>query len=146
MPAVRRLTAPRTRTAAITPKLRMAVARNTSTAIIRVEPLANNASKKPESMSDPEIDQPVHDEIADHHPGAGDRQRLLGDGLVPDAGVELRRHDLDHGEDADRQRGQDQGGGARLGGEGADLAAHLEALANDGRQVLQDLAEIAAGG
>ncbi len=33
-----------------------------------------------------------------------------------------------------------------FGGQRADLAAHLEALANDGRQVLQDLAEIAAGG
>src|SRR5882724_10815229 len=97
MPAVRRLTAPRTRTAAITPKVKIAVARNTSTASIRAEPSANTPPRISEIASialDPEVDQPVHDEVAHPHPAAGDRKRLLGDVLVPDARIELRRHEL----------------------------------------------------
>src|ERR1700722_6854372 len=153
MPAARRLTAPRTRTAAITPKVKIAVARNTSTASISAEPSANTPAtiSEAESMarilkrSDLEVDQPVHDEVADHHPAAGERQRLLGDVLGPDARVEFRRHDLNHREDGDRQRREDQRGSARFRGQRANLAAHLESLANDGRQVLENLAEIAAG-
>src|SRR5262249_61053856 len=48
--------------------------------------------------SDPEIDQPVHDEVADPHPKARHRQRLLGDVLVPDAGVKFGRDELNDAE------------------------------------------------
>src|SRR5579872_1333266 len=105
MPAARRLTAPRTRTAAITPKAVIAVARNTSRASIMAEESAktppNTSKTDPIARilgsgpgSDLEIDQTVHDEISDHHPAAGHRQSLLGHRLVPDAGVEIRRHEL----------------------------------------------------
>ena len=76
---------------------------------------------------------------------AGRDQRLLGERDVPDAGVEIRRHELDDQEHHDRQRRQDQRGGAAFRRQRADLAPHLEALADHAGQIFQNLAEIAAG-
>ena len=76
---------------------------------------------------------------------AGRDQRLLGERDVPDAGVEIRRHELDDQEHHDRQRRQDQRGGAAFRRQRADLAPHLEALPDHAGEVIEDLAEIAAG-
>src|SRR5215831_3600396 len=127
----------------MTPKVGTAVAWNTISANMMVE-LSPNTSKSRSAISDPEIDHLEHDEIADAHPGAGDRERGLGDVLVPDAGVEIGRHHLDDEKHGDRQRGQDQRGGAAFRRQRTDLAPHLEALTNDAGEVLQDFAEIAA--
>src|SRR5579885_1705976 len=64
------------------------------------------------SSLDPEIHQTPHDQVAHPHPDAGEHQRDLGHVLVPDAAVEVRHQQVDGGEQGDRQRGEDERGGA----------------------------------
>src|SRR6185369_3156923 len=110
MRAVRRLTAPRARTNAMTAKATVPVARNTSSASIRLLLSRNVLLMNSASIaSDLEVDELVHDEVADTHPAAGEHQANLGELLIPDADVEVRRNEVDHGKHADRQRRQNEG-------------------------------------
>ena len=69
----------------------------------------------------------------------------LVSGIVPDRAVEVGHQPQNDEEHADRQRREDHRRGAAFGGERADFPPHLEALADDAGQVLQNLAQIAAG-
>src|SRR5271170_3426568 len=148
--AARRRTASRARTPIITANASVPVARKTS-AVSMVEALSPNrpnvadASMVDVLCLDLEVDHLEHDEIAEQHPAGGRAEQYFGQLLVPNGGVEFRRDELDDQKHADRQRRQDHGRGAALGGERVDLAPHLEALANDARKALEDFAEIAAG-
>src|SRR4051812_26505740 len=109
MPAARRLMAPRTRIIDMLQKENSAVGRNINTASKKPALSPNRPSmisaKLPMTL-DPEIYHPVHDEITDTHPCAGGCERHLGQFLMPDAAVEIRRDELDQTEDADRKRGE----------------------------------------
>ena len=76
----------------------------------------------------------------------GGEQQNLRQMLVPDRGVEIGRDDLNDDEHADRQRREDHRRSAAFGRQRADFAPHLETLPDDAGQVVQDFAEIAAGG
>src|SRR3569623_1926119 len=147
MRAVRRFIDPRTRASAISAKASVPDARKTSSMISMLFESLNDPAKLANIwlMSDPEIHHEVHDEIADAHPATGKPEADLGHALLPDAAVEIRLEEEHDEEHADRQRRQDQRRRAAFGGERFDLAAHLEALANDLGQVLEDFAKIAAG-
>src|SRR5215212_1658614 len=104
--AARRFTARRTCTSAITPNASAAADRNTNALTTRAEPsppavrlIRSNTA----SMSDPEVAHLVHDDIAEDHPHAGNAQPKLGEILIEDAGVEVRRDELEQEEDHDRQ-------------------------------------------
>src|SRR5262249_59119491 len=101
------LTAPGARIASMTPKVSRVVARKTIAASIMAELSLNMPAKMSERESigsDLEVHEPVHDEVADAHPGTSGPQDLLGEVLVPDAGIEVGRDDLDHEKYRDRQR------------------------------------------
>src|SRR3972149_8683890 len=137
MRAVRFLTAPRTRTNAITANAVVPVARNTSNAISMLASSRNilpNVSNRMSIALNLEIDHAEHDEVADAHPAGRQHQAELGQALIPDAGVEIRHQEIDHQEHADRQRRQNQRRGAAFGGPRTDLAAHLEALGDPDRE------------
>src|SRR5690242_17210246 len=106
MVAARRFTEPCTRITAITLKAKVPAAKNTSNATMVELPSAMNRSIAliSASRSDLEVDHAEHDQVADAHPTAGAGKRDLGQALVPDAGVEVRRDHLDHQEHQDRQR------------------------------------------
>src|SRR5580704_7036419 len=94
IPAARRLTAPRNCTAAMTPKAAIVAAKKT-TILTNKPALSFEIALKMLSMaSDLEIDHPEHQEIADPHPSRRSRQAHLGEIVLPDAGVEIRRYDL----------------------------------------------------
>ena len=76
---------------------------------------------------------------------AAEPSRILVSCSMPDRGVEIRRHDLNDDEHADRQRGENHCRGAAFGCQRADFSPHLEAQANDVRKVFENFAEIAAG-
>src|SRR5581483_5880081 len=96
------------RAVSMTPNVSTVVARNTSSASIMLELSPNTSSSRSViagmAGSDPEIHHAKHDQIADSHPAAGEHQGLLGDVLMPDAGVEIGRDKLDDEEHRDRQR------------------------------------------
>src|SRR3569833_2994484 len=106
MVAALRLTEPCTRTTAIRLNASVAAARNTSTPTMMPLSWLSSRSIAP-ITSDLEVDHFEHDEVADQHPRAGGAKPDLGEVLVPDAGVEFRRDDLDHQVHDDRQRRQD---------------------------------------
>src|SRR3989441_12101258 len=142
-PAARRRTPRRTRTVAMVPKATMADARKTSRLRIRLSPNTSSRRSKTASMrSDPEIHHAVHHEIADRHPQTRKPEPDLGDPLVPDAAVEIRRDHAEQKENGDRQPGQEKGGELPFGGERLDFSPHLEALADGRGQVLQNLAQV----
>src|SRR5688500_14178449 len=87
MPAARRLTAPRTRTADMAQNASGVVARKTNTAIRMAEwsPNISIAESSMRRASDLEIHQAIHDEVADRHPAGRAGQRHLGHVLVPHA-------------------------------------------------------------
>src|ERR1700730_4136793 len=140
IPAVRLRTAPRRRIAARMPNTSVAVAMKIVAARTRLV-LSSKISDKVSMALDLEIDQAVHDEIADHHPANGAAENHLGQIEVPDASEELRRDEMNHEEHADRQRRQHQRRHPAFGRQRLDLAAHLEPLPDHRGQVLKDLAE-----
>src|SRR4029077_8631840 len=83
--AARRFTARRTCSTAIMPNASAAADRNTNALTIMLEPspakpvmYSNTAS-----MSDPDVAQCVHDDIAQDHPGPSQREAELGKALSP---------------------------------------------------------------
>src|SRR6478672_11196160 len=112
---------------AIAPNASAAADRNTNTLTIVVLslPTISFIHSKTISMSDPEIAHPVHDDVAEDHPRAGQRQAHLGEALIPDDGVEIRRHEIEQDEDRDRQAGEEQRGELALGSKRSNLAPHL---------------------
>src|SRR5580700_10872798 len=146
--AARRFTEPRTWMAAITPNVSVAAARNTSRLSITVglsADISGSRSRMARTALDPEIDHAIHHEIAHQHPAGRHPEADPGDVVLPDAAVELRRHVTDHEENGDRQPGQEQRGKLSFRRQRLDLAAHLEPVADDSREVFQDLAQVAAG-
>src|SRR5215475_12820868 len=139
MLAARRFTAMRTCTTAMTPNASAAADRNTNRLTIMVEPSPVNWVSRSNTafMSDPEVAHLVHDDIARQHPAGGQPEAHLGEALIPDAGIEVRRHHVEQEEDRDRQAGQEQRRELAFRGERLDLAPHLEALADHARQVLE---------
>src|SRR3954468_24405950 len=147
MPAARRFTATRTCTIAMTPKASAAADRNTNalTTSVLSPPAISLRNSKTASMSDPEIAHLEHEDVAEHHPCAGERESHLGETLIPDAGVEVWRDEIKQEEDDDRQAGEEQRRKLALCGERLDLAPHLEALADHARQVREDFGQVATG-
>src|SRR5215472_13140205 len=147
IPAARRRTAPRTRIADMTKNATVAAGMKTSaiTSTLGLTPYVDAMSSSVSIASDLEVDHLVHGEVAHHHPADRHAEGHLGDVVLPHAAVEVGRDELDHAEQQDRQRREDQRRGASFGGERLDLATHLEPRADDRREVAEDLAEIAAG-
>src|SRR5262249_40047575 len=143
----RRFTAKRTFANAMKPKASAAADRNTNALTIRVElsPSAPLMMSNTASMSDPEIAHLVHHDVAGEHPRAGEAEAPFGDVVLDDCAVEIRRHHVDEAEHRDRKARQEQRRELTLGGERADLAPHLEALADHAGEVREDFGEIAAG-
>src|SRR5436305_14122241 len=137
----------RTWSTAIRPNASAAADRNTNALTTIVEPSPPNplSNSNTASMSDPEVAHLVHDHVAEDHPDAGDAQPQLGEVLIHDAGVELGRHHLQQEEDHDRQPEEKQCREFSFGGERADFAPHLEALADHTREALEKFAQVAAG-
>src|SRR5215470_18977196 len=80
--AVRLRRAPRRRIDARTPNTSVAVAMKTVAA--RIKPALSSRMSNSDSMiSDPEIDETIHDEIAQHHPSYGAPQHHLGQVVLP---------------------------------------------------------------
>src|ERR1043165_7223890 len=132
---------------AITPKARAPADKNTNalTRNVLSPPEISLRNSNTVSMSDPETAHLVHDDVAEDHPRAGERESHPGEALIPDDGVKIRRHEIEQKEDRDRQAGEKQRGEFALGGERLDLAPHLETLADHRREVLEDFGEVAAG-
>src|SRR5262249_33607494 len=108
MSAVRRRMPSRERTTTMKPNAIAVQAMKTSTAnSMPASPSspANMSSRK--SMSDPEIDHAIHQDIADQHPGAGRVETVMREIVLPDAAIEVGRDDLHDAEHADRQRRKD---------------------------------------
>src|SRR5262245_9644386 len=103
MVAARRLTRLRACTPAMAPKARIATARNTVTPSMVAVASPEKNRLPSASMSDLEVDHPVHDEVAHQHPGGGHGEADLGEVVLPDAAIEVRRDELDENEDQDRQ-------------------------------------------
>src|SRR5437763_15130341 len=140
MPAARRRTPRCTRIVAITQKAIVAVPKNTSRLSIRLSSnTPSRRSKIAPMLSDPEIHHAVHHEIADAHPQAGKPESDFGDLMVPYAAVKIRGDQAEQEEDGDRQAGQEKRGEFPFRGERLDFSPHLEALADGGGQVLQNL-------
>ena len=147
MPAARRLTEPRTRTTAMTPNASVAGGQEHQHASISGEllPIVRAACRAASIGQILKLTMRYMMKLPISIQPPAQPRHHLGQVLVPDAGVEVRRDDLDDQEHRDRQRRQDHRRGAAFGRQRADLAPHLEALADDGGQVFQDFAEIAAG-
>src|SRR4051812_38614984 len=147
MPAARRFTATRTCTTAMRPNASAAADRNTNalTTSVLSAPAISLRNSKTASMSDPEIAHLEHEDVAEHHPCAGEREAHLGETLIPDAGVEVGRDEIKQKEDHDRQAGEKQRRELALCGERLDLAPHLEALADYARQVRENFGQVATG-
>src|SRR6185437_2119730 len=101
--------------------------------------------RSPESTSDPHVDHAPHDEVAGHDQAAEHAQPDLDEAGVENVRVVVRLGDVDEQEADDRRRGQDVGAHAAFGRGGADLQAHLVALAHGAGQRLQEAGEVAAG-
>src|SRR5262245_53250404 len=110
MLAAPRFTAMRTCTTAMTPNASAAADRNTNRLTIMVEPSPVNWASRSNtaSMSDPDAAHLVPDDVAGQHPAGGEPEPPFGQALVPDAGVEVRRHDVEQEEDHHRQAGEEQ--------------------------------------
>src|SRR5690348_7238060 len=110
MLAARRFTAMRTCTTAMTPNASAAADRNTNrlTIVVEPSPVIWVSRSNTASMSDPEVAHFVHDDVAAQHPGGGEPEAPFGQALIPDAGVEIRRHEIEQEEDHHRQAGEEQ--------------------------------------
>src|SRR5262245_17211245 len=108
MPAARRFTATRTWITAMRPNASAAADRNTNTLTMMVlsPPDRSFRSSNTASMSDPEIAHLVHEDVAQHHPYAGQREAHPGQALIPDARVEVGGGEIEQEEDHDRQAGE----------------------------------------
>src|SRR5579871_1676137 len=89
--AARRRTASRARMPTMTAKASTPVARKTRILII-VDVLSIFCAP---AALDLEVDHLEHDQIADDHPHRGAAEQHLGERLVPDRAVKIRRDELD---------------------------------------------------
>src|ERR1044071_4848047 len=122
--------------------------RNTNALTIMVEPSPPNMplmNSNTASMSDPEVAHLVHDNVAHQHPRYREAEPPFGNVELYDRPIVIGRHHIEQQEHRDRKSGQEYRRELSFGRERLDLAPHLEALADHGRKVGKDLAQIAAG-
>src|ERR1700749_3102357 len=110
MPGARRVNATRPGKPGIMPNASGGADRNTNTLtmIVLSPPDKSFRISNTASMSDPEIAHLEHEDVAGHHPGAGECQAHLGEALIPDAGIEVGRDQIEQEEDHHRQAGGEQ--------------------------------------
>src|SRR5688500_15836391 len=94
---------------------------------------------------DLEVDHAPHDHVADGHPEQRAPEHDTRAWTLTDLAVEVRRDQVDDHEHRERGEVHDHRPHPALRREALDLPAHLEALSDHLREVVEDLAQVSAG-